>query len=1073
MKKLNMKRIMTFLLAMVIAATTIVTVNPSNISAANVVSVSVVSYNHDVVAKEGEPYSELVKRLQPMVKAQIGKKVKTVPIDYLEKGQYVTGKYAKINFVYNGIKADETIKVKVKVTTKKLSVSVKSKFYEGQKLTKKLLKVIGKFSDGSTNKNFKGYKLKNENKPIKAKKFLKVKVSSGKKSVTKKVKVVPIKRLIVLKTFDKLEKGTKFDSSRCKEVSVVKAEYVDGKKKTLDSYSVSANSVVEGNYFTITYKYGSFEVKRSIPVVTKPAPAPAPTPTPVQPTPEPKPPVVKTVEVSASVEGEGSALVNGKRKDVIKKGSEATWQANAKEGYEFKGWKLGNKMISTESVYTVIVNEDMALVAVFEKVEEPKPETVEVSASVEGGGTAVVNGKIKDVIKKGSEATWQANAKEGYEFKGWKRGTEMISTESVYTAVVNEDMALVAVFEKVEEPEPETVEVSASVEGEGSALVNGKRKDVIKKGSEATWQANAKEGYEFKGWKRGTEMISTESVYTAVVNEDMALVAVFEKVEEPEPETVEVSASVEGEGSAMVNGKEKDIIEKGSEATWQANAKEGHEFKGWKLGNKMISTESVYTVAVNEDMTLVAVFEKIQIEHKVTIENDSEIPVKVNGKIVHFTDKTADFNFGEGIDIDISVTDSESERYVHLVDKDTMQVLSEDYTYTHTVTKDITIVVVVEPVCKVTVIREGAKCKASLAEDELIFVDNKAEVKLVAGRYPLEILLGDDYNFNGVVDETGKTLTTNLKSEISVISNMTITLKFSEKEKFVSVTFKNIDGQIYATESIAVGESMIPPTDNMQRPNQIFDGWVLDNVLYSGTLASSEFLDEEGNSLDDAIKRKTAARENVEIFSHYVEEEKKIFTVTVKGERGLVRKYGEETEGVTRLEVEDGTRIVLLASEENFGGWYNANTDTLVAQTAVYDKYTVHSDVEFEVRYSDEPIKPEPRVYFFGNQIEVNSDKYSVYIANDIPSEVEKVEWGIIFTTNDAKDISEEMMTVEMAEDSDIIKKAAVDNSKVTMTIASKLPATSMTKKFRVYAIIKNATGKTETIYSEVLEQTF
>ena len=176
------------------------------------------------------------------------------------------------------------------------------------------------------------------------------------------------------------------------------------------------------------------------------------------------------------------------------------------------------------------------------------------------------------------------------------------------------------------------------------------------------------------------------------------------------------------------------------------------------------------------------------------------------------------------------------------------------------------------------------------------------------------------------------------------------TLKFSEKEKFVSVTFKNIDGQIYATESIAVGESMIPPTDNMQRPNHIFDGWVLDNVLYSGTLASSEFLDEEGNSLDDAIKRKTAARENVEIFSHYVEEEKKTFTVTIKGERGLVRKYGEETEGVTRLEVEDGTRIVLLASEENFGGWYNANTDTLVAQTAVYDKYTVHSDVEFEVR---------------------------------------------------------------------------------------------------------------------------
>lgn len=533
---------------------------------------------------------------------------------------------------------------------------------------------------------------------------------------------------------------------------------------------------------------------------------------------------------------------------------------------------------------------------------------------------------------------------------------------------------------------------------------------------------------------------------------------------------VEVSASVEGEGTALVNGKNIDKVDTGSEVTFKAVAKEGYEFKYWKRGNKIESTESTYKVIANENMALVAVFEKI--ERTLTLKNTSTSTVTMNGTTVRFTDGVASETFDLNAAITLRVRDSDDERFTHWANEETNEILSTDRTYVHILTENITIIPVFEHAHTVRIGVEGGKCKATFADEELLFVNDVAEVKIVAGRYPLDIVPGDDFNFVGAVDETGKTLTTNLLSELPVTGNMNITLKFSEKEKFVKVTYQNKDGQIYLSDSVAIGESMAPPTDNMQRPNQQFVGWILDDVLYSGTLASSEFLDEEGNSLDDAIKRKTAARENVTIFSQYVEEEKKTFTVTTLP-GGVVRKYGDETEGTTTLEVEDGTRIELIAADildgKNFSGWFNATTGTLIAQTATYDKYTVHSDVTFEARYSEEPIKPEPRVFFYGNKIEIGADKYNVYIANELPEGYTKIEWGIMFTPNGSDGISDEMMVLENVDNVNI-KRANVDNSKVSMTISSKLPATSMKKKFRIYAEVESATG-TEIIYSEeVLE---
>lgn len=69
-----------------------------------------------------------------------------------------------------------------------------------------------------------------------------------------------------------------------------------------------------------------------------------------------------------------------------------------------------------------------------------------------------------------------------------------------------------------------------------------------------------------------------------------------------------MSTYVEGEGTATVS---KEKIEQGEEVTFTATAKKGATFTGWYdvLGTK-VSDEAVYTVTPEENLTLIAKFEK-------------------------------------------------------------------------------------------------------------------------------------------------------------------------------------------------------------------------------------------------------------------------------------------------------------------------------------------------------------------------------------------------------------------------------------------------------------------------------
>lgn len=98
---------------------------------------------------------------------------------------------------------------------------------------------------------------------------------------------------------------------------------------------------------------------------------------------------------------------------------------------------------------------DRVMVTVEGSVEpEPQPPTppepektymITLSVDPEGGGTASGGGTVSE----GASVTVTASPAEGYEFSGWREGTEIVSTEPSYTFQASADRSLTAVFEAV------------------------------------------------------------------------------------------------------------------------------------------------------------------------------------------------------------------------------------------------------------------------------------------------------------------------------------------------------------------------------------------------------------------------------------------------------------------------------------------------------------------------------------------------------------------------------------------------------------------------------------------------
>ena len=196
----------------------------------------------------------------------------------------------------------------------------------------------------------------------------------------------------------------------------------------------------------------------------------------------------------------------------------------------FTGWFIGDseEPVSTEATYTFVVTKNVSLVAKFNKWP---------SVSIRSGGNGTVSfensSELSQYIQIGDEVTVVATPNEKYEFIGWSIGDsdEFVSTDVTYTFTVNDNLSLVAQFNKCP-----VVYIYSS--GYGSSGANGtvsfeestEKTQYFQTGTEVVVVATPNNSCEFIGWFVGNsnEIVSTNSTYIFIIDSNISLNAKFD-----------------------------------------------------------------------------------------------------------------------------------------------------------------------------------------------------------------------------------------------------------------------------------------------------------------------------------------------------------------------------------------------------------------------------------------------------------------------------------------------------------------------------------------------------------------
>ncbi len=247
-------------------------------------------------------------------------------------------------------------------------------------------------------------------------------------------------------------------------------------------------------------------------------------------------------------------------------------EAPQKEGYRFVGWYDGTTPFTADTVIT----ENVTVVARYEKIDTPKPETFIV--------TFVADDKVVDtrtVAAGESVGTLPAApTKEGWHFVGWY----VDSTPFTASTPVTSDLTVVARYEKAGQTfivtflaDDQVVDTRTVAAGESVGTLPA---------------APAKAGWHFVGWYAGSSLFTASTPVTS----DLTVVARYERT----GETCTVTFLVDGRFYASV-----EVEKGGTVSSMPANpVKPGYRFNGWFVGGQRFTSRTI----VNSDLTAIASF---------------------------------------------------------------------------------------------------------------------------------------------------------------------------------------------------------------------------------------------------------------------------------------------------------------------------------------------------------------------------------------------------------------------------------------------------------------------------------
>ena len=162
-----------------------------------------------------------------------------------------------------------------------------------------------------------------------------------------------------------------------------------------------------------------------------------------------------TVHLNVTIDPEGAGSVERPTRDIIN-GGNATFTAVANAGYSFNGWYVNGALVSSDNPYQFkAVTTDLEIVAKFNSLAASVL-TCTTKAGCENMGTVSVSpaGTVdgnSHKINSGTQVTVTATPNTGHQFVRWEDGSgSTLSTNATYSFTLNEDCAVYAVFQQLE-----------------------------------------------------------------------------------------------------------------------------------------------------------------------------------------------------------------------------------------------------------------------------------------------------------------------------------------------------------------------------------------------------------------------------------------------------------------------------------------------------------------------------------------------------------------------------------------------------------------------------------------------
>jgi hypothetical protein len=267
--------------------------------------------------------------------------------------------------------------------------------------------------------------------------------------------------------------------------------------------------------------------------------------------------------------------------------SSKTFQITEDEGYHIFQLLVDSLSTEIDSSYTFNnVKENHTIEALFSK------DTLNVSASCSPveGGTITGSGNYEY----GSSVTVAASASYGYKFVNWTDGTEILSTDSIYTFVLKSNRSLVAHFST------NTYNVSTSSEpAEGGTTTGGGNYEFM---SEVAVTASPNTGYNFEYWTQDSNIVSNDSVFTFTITIDRPLVAHFSK------KIFSIATICNPTSGGTITGTGN--YEYGSSVSLTAIPSGSFKFWNWTENGAEVSADSNYQFVAENNRTLIANFDR-------------------------------------------------------------------------------------------------------------------------------------------------------------------------------------------------------------------------------------------------------------------------------------------------------------------------------------------------------------------------------------------------------------------------------------------------------------------------------